>query len=280
VVGNKFAGGTLGNYIRDFGSGTVIDANDVPASTSNSTTVDGSNRLIINDVFLGRKIVVTATGSVDKLETQSMALCDHNQGVGYVTVTAGGAGYTSAPGVTFTGGGGAGAAAEALISSAGAVVGIRMTNHGTGYTSAPAVGFTGGGGGAGATATATWGLQLGNRKECLIHVNAGPLTLKQASGVSGAPGVNTFLNVAANTVAQTLETVRVAAHFDNWRAFWTNAPPSVTVANLPATKPAGARIFASNGRKNGEGVGAGTGVLCFGDGTNWCACDTGAPVAA
>ena len=47
---------------------------------------------------------------------------------------------------------------------------------------------------------------------------------------------------------------------------------------LPAQ--AGAQVFASNGRKNGEGGGTGTGVLCFYDGTAWRACDTGATVAA
>ena len=54
---------------------------------------------------------------------------------------------------------------------------------------------------------------------------------------------------------------------------------SFTVAGLPAGT-AGETCFASNGRKNGEGAGAGTGVLVFHDGTNWCACDTGAAVAA
>lgn len=43
---------------------------------------------------------------------------------------------------------------------------------------------------------------------------------------------------------------------------------------------AGSMAFASNGRKNGEGVGAGTGVLVFYDGNAWRACDTGATVAA
>lgn len=54
---------------------------------------------------------------------------------------------------------------------------------------------------------------------------------------------------------------------------------SFTVAGLPAGT-AGETCFASNGRKNGEGAGLGTGVLVFHDGTNWCACDTGAAVAA
>lgn len=70
-----------------------------------------------------------------------------------ITVTAGGSGYTSAPTVTFTGGGGSGATATATISG-GAVTSITITNAGTGYTSAPTIGFTGGAG-SGATATAS-----------------------------------------------------------------------------------------------------------------------------
>jgi hypothetical protein len=54
---------------------------------------------------------------------------------------------------------------------------------------------------------------------------------------------------------------------------------SYVVASLPAGST-GQLAFASNGRKNGEGAAAGTGVLVFFDGTNWCACDTGATVAA
>lgn len=55
---------------------------------------------------------------------------------------------------------------------------------------------------------------------------------------------------------------------------------SFAVASLPASPSGGEIAFASNGRKNGEGAGVGTGVLVFGDGTAWRACDTGATVAA
>lgn len=55
--------------------------------------------------------------------------------------------------------------------------------------------------------------------------------------------------------------------------------PKYAVANLP-TGVAGQVAFATDGRKNGEGSGNGSGVLVFSDGTNWCACDTGATVAA
>jgi hypothetical protein len=56
--------------------------------------------------------------------------------------------------------------------------------------------------------------------------------------------------------------------------------PTYTVAGLPAVSVAGDMAFATNGRKNGEGGGLGTGVLVFSDGTAWRACDTGATVAA
>lgn len=61
----------------------------------------------------------------------------------------------------------------------------------------------------------------------------------------------------------------------------TNHNGTYTVAGLPAAAGrTGQTAFASDGRKNGEGAAAGTGVLVFSDGTNWCACDTGAAVAA
>ena len=54
------------------------------------------------------------------------------------TVLDGGNGYTSAPSVSFSGGGGAGAAATADVSG-GAVTSIIMNNAGSGYASAPIV---------------------------------------------------------------------------------------------------------------------------------------------
>lgn len=75
------------------------------------------------------------------------------------TVTAGGSGYTSTPSVAVTGGGGSGAAIEALVVS-GAVVSLIITDPGEGYTSAPTITISGGGG-SGATATVTIGPQTG-----------------------------------------------------------------------------------------------------------------------
>jgi hyaluronate lyase len=75
------------------------------------------------------------------------------QSVASVTVNSGGSGYTSAPTVSFSGGGGGGATAIATISG-GRITSVTMTSGGSGYTSAPTVIFSGGGG---ATGTAVIG---------------------------------------------------------------------------------------------------------------------------
>jgi ABC-type transporter lipoprotein component MlaA len=56
--------------------------------------------------------------------------------------------------------------------------------------------------------------------------------------------------------------------------------PSYAVAALPATVQAGAKAFASNGRKPSEAAGSGTGVEVFYDGTRWISVCGGSQVAA
>lgn len=56
-----------------------------------------------------------------------------------LTMTNVGAGYTSQPRVTFSGGGGSGANAYALLSAQGTITGLQVVSAGTGYTSAPTV---------------------------------------------------------------------------------------------------------------------------------------------
>lgn len=58
--------------------------------------------------------------------------------VSSVTVTSGGSGYTSVPAVSFSGGGGTGAAATAVVTG-GVVTAVNVTNGGSGYTSDPTV---------------------------------------------------------------------------------------------------------------------------------------------
>ena len=72
-------------------------------------------------------------------------------GVVAITVTTGGSGYTTAPGVIISGGGGSGATATTTVVS-GVVTAVNVTNSGSGYTSTPTVTITGVGTGATATA--------------------------------------------------------------------------------------------------------------------------------
>ncbi len=68
-----------------------------------------------------------------------------------LTLEAGGNGYTSAPSVSISGGGGSGALATTTLGP-GAIASLSLTNGGANYVTAPTVTFTGGGSGAQATA--------------------------------------------------------------------------------------------------------------------------------
>jgi FtsP/CotA-like multicopper oxidase with cupredoxin domain len=71
-----------------------------------------------------------------------------------INVIGGGAGYTSIPLVSITGGGGTGAFAYATVSG-GHVTSVQLSNPGTGFTSAPTITFIGGGATASAAAQGT-----------------------------------------------------------------------------------------------------------------------------
>lgn len=81
--------------------------------------------------------------------------------VGGVAMIGGGTGYGNGATIGFTGGGGTGAAAIAVISG-GVITGINMTNWGASYTSAPGVVITPVSGGSGASATAIVGVNIIN----------------------------------------------------------------------------------------------------------------------
>ena len=67
--------------------------------------------------------------------------------VSCIKVINGGIGYTTTPQITFSGGGGNGAEAEA-ITYHGKIAEVRITNQGTGYTSLPEITIEGNGSGA------------------------------------------------------------------------------------------------------------------------------------
>jgi phage tail sheath protein FI len=125
-----------------------------------------------------------------------------------VTITNAGSGYTSVPTVTFTGGGGTGAAGTAVLGTGGAaqtVIGVTITNPGSGYTSAPTVGFTGGAG-TGAAGTAV----LGTAADTLANVLGG------VDGITGDyEGVHALLG--AESVLGVVPKILLAPGFTHTR---------------------------------------------------------------
>jgi FtsP/CotA-like multicopper oxidase with cupredoxin domain len=89
-----------------------------------------------NDRFLNLQLYLDASGG--GTGAGAGATINANGNVSAITITAGGSGYTRAPGINITGGGGFGAMATATIHE-GRVTGITITNPGSGYTSAPIV---------------------------------------------------------------------------------------------------------------------------------------------
>jgi hypothetical protein len=83
--------------------------------------------------------------------SEDRVVTSYTRGVGNLTLTAGGSGYTDAPAVTITGGGGVGASAVTLLTAAG-ITGFTVSSGGSGYISTPTVKISGGGG-SGATGT-------------------------------------------------------------------------------------------------------------------------------
>ena len=102
---------------------------------------------------LVRWIAISCSVTFNKIR---LKLSGDNRGVVGLIVTSRGSGYTSAPTVSLSGGGGTGAAVTARLLN-GAVTALTVTSRGSGYTSAPTVSFSGGGG-SGAAATASVGM--------------------------------------------------------------------------------------------------------------------------
>ena len=121
---------------------------------SSKTYSDSELTTYINQA---RQRIGLDTGAVRGLITFNLSASQeaypYSGAVANLTITAAGSGYTAAPTVSFSGGGGTGVTATATITS-GTVSALTITANGTGFTAAPTVSFTGGGG-SGTTASAT-----------------------------------------------------------------------------------------------------------------------------
>jgi FtsP/CotA-like multicopper oxidase with cupredoxin domain len=103
-----------------------------------------------------------------------------------INLTGGGSGYTSAPAVTITGGGGTGALATATITN-GAVTAINLLSVGSGYTTAPTITISPPAGLGGVAATATATIYTGLTEVGMLPANIGawPADYPTADGRAG-----------------------------------------------------------------------------------------------
>ena len=90
---------------------------------------------------------------------------------------------------------------------------------------------------------------------------------------------NFGFSVPSNRILTGIE-VKVKAKWVTDTTSIDNITIKIYYGNSALPIQAGSQVFASDGRKNGEGAGNGSGVLVFYDGSDWMACDSGVIVAA
>lgn len=140
--------GNLGNYAMVVtGSGTSITSSVavltvVPAIITQqpqSLTVKTSDNATFSVTASGLSLNYQWYFINTNLQTVAGAVAQIYNGFVYgANVTNGGSGYTTAPQVQFSGGGGAGAAASAVVSN-GMVAAVNVSSTGLGYTNPPAI---------------------------------------------------------------------------------------------------------------------------------------------
>ena len=152
-VAKRMAGQDSNMTHMAIGTGTTVAAASQTALVTelerNAMTVSGGTVSTNTIEYAATYAAGDGTGAI----TEAGIFDTVGSKVDDIAVSAGGTGYTSAPTVTFTSGGGTGATATATVSG-GVVTAVTVTGVGSGYTSAPTIGFTGGAG-SGATATAS-----------------------------------------------------------------------------------------------------------------------------
>jgi parallel beta-helix repeat protein len=163
-------------------------------------TIASASLMVIPDS--GDFFYVSGTTPINNIYTDSQNRL--SQKLTRIFPTAPGSGYTSAPTVTITGGGGTGAAATALVYG-GQVVAIFVTNQGSGYTSSPTIGLSGGGG-SGATAISRVGCINSSGRQ-VTFMFLGVTTVSTGAG---------NLNLGASRTTGTASTLTLRGSYGNF----------------------------------------------------------------
>ena len=153
--------------------------------------------------------ILTAT-MISGINVCNLNISDNQKSVQQVVITNPGAGYTVAPVLQVTGGGGSGAAGTVFIGD-GAVGIVTLTDAGSGYTTAPTVTITGPGAG-GTTATAEAVVSSAGTISAIHITNAGSAYTSSPTITIGNPALNNSGNYKFNEIVTgsiTGETARV-----------------------------------------------------------------------
>lgn len=206
LAGNQVAGGAANQAFQ-------LQGGQNNFSVKAYGNIDWTNGAVIYSVAsaattvlpdVGDDFFITGTTGITSIRTYSSDAL--NQKVRHVQITSGGSGYNPAspPTVSFTGGGGVGAAGTALVSNSGAVIGVNMTNGGSGYTSAPTVGFSSGA----AAGTARVGCDNFQGRQIALRFTGGVLTVTN--------GNNLILNGNFTSGAGGASILVLCGAFGNW----------------------------------------------------------------
>jgi hypothetical protein len=153
--------------------------------------------------------ILTAT-MISGINVCNLNISDNQKSVQQVVITNPGAGYTLAPVLQVTGGGGSGAAGTVFIGD-GAVGIVTLTDAGSGYTTAPTVTISGPGAG-GTTATAEAVVSSAGTISAIHITNAGSAYTSSPTITIGNPSLNNSGNFKFNEIVTgsiTGETARV-----------------------------------------------------------------------
>jgi hypothetical protein len=161
-----------------------------------------------------------------------------------INVTNGGSGYTSPPTIAFSGGGGTGAAATAVLTSQ-AVTSIIVTSAGSGYTTLPTVAFSGGAG-TGAAAT----VQSGGFTATVTGGTGSASNLSDpgtanVTGATSSTCANLFADVVPTTAVVPTDTIQAAYDIATAPAGLTEYPEAKLGGGSPVA--AGATVGPTSG---------------------------------
>lgn len=196
VARNCFVGGDVNNCLSARTDSVIVEGNRwnfVPRFITNPSNNGGVQQLVVPDI--ADSVMVTgAPGGVQSMLTHSQASVAGT--IGFIRVTAGGQGYTTAS--VAVGGSGTGAAAQAVVHN-GAVIGIVLTSAGSGYGAmGTQVSVTITGNGSGATAVGYAGLPVPEERRLRIRCNCGVLFTRSGSWPVQENASGADLTVPAN----------------------------------------------------------------------------------